>query len=112
MKIVNLTPHPINLEVDGVLQAFMPEALPARVTEQVERIPIHEGSGILFVKKTFGEVRNLPEPEVGTIYVVSALVAQKAWADGRPDVFCPGDPIRDSEGKIVGAKSLCGSPSL
>lgn len=52
----------------------------------------------------FGEIKNLPEPEEGTIYIVSQIVATAA--KDRDDLFMVEDTIRDTEGRIIGAKNL------
>jgi hypothetical protein len=102
MKIINLTPHAINLP--GI--TVPPSGQLARCQETVKTVDQIEveGAVVPVVEKTFGDVTGLPEPVWGTIYIVSALVAQ---AVRRSDVFCPGDPVRDTEGKIIGCKSLC-----
>ena len=66
--------------------------------------------GIPTISMTFGNVAGLPDPEIGTFLVVSAIVARAAWAMGRRDVVTVGDPVRDDEGRIVGAASLCVCP--
>lgn len=90
-----------------------PEATSARCAEVASRAGeiTADGFAIPVISKAFGELSGLPKPVEGTIYVVSALAAQAAWKAGRvDDVFCPGDPVRDAEGKIVGSRSLCASP--
>jgi hypothetical protein len=57
-----------------------------------------------------GNPQGLPEPEDGVVLVVSALVAEAA--PEREDLAYPGEAIRDSDGKIVGAKGLCAGPGL
>lgn len=52
----------------------------------------------------FGEVEGLPEPVDGVIYIVSSLVAQRV--PNRNDVFIPSESVRDSQGRIIGCKSL------
>ena len=37
----------------------------------------------------YGEIENLPEPEEGTIYIVSAMVLAAAKEKGRTDVVAP-----------------------
>ena len=37
----------------------------------------------------YGEIENLPEPEEGTIYIVSAVVLAAAKNKGRTDVVAP-----------------------
>jgi hypothetical protein len=68
--------------------------------------------GIRVVTKKFGDVEGLPQPKEGKSYVVSAITAQAAWANGRTDVFSVGDPVRDGEGKIIGCRSLCANPNV
>lgn len=101
MKIVNLTPHEIILI--GI--KIPPEATPARVSEKTEVVDLLEWSGIQLhvIKKEFGEIQNLPEPQPDTIFVASLLVAQAAK---RRDVLAIGEAVRDEKGNIVGAKSL------
>jgi len=64
------------------------------------------------LSRRYGEVEGLPPPADDTTYIVSALAAQAAWAQERFDVVCPGDPVRDSAGAVIGAKSLCCAPNL
>ena len=92
MTYVNLTPHAIHLN-DG--RVFPPSGQIARVS--AEHSPF-EGDLCLVV---FGRVQNLPEPQEGVYYIVSALVADAAR---RPDVVSPatGHPevVRDEKGQI------------
>lgn len=97
MKYINLTPHAV------VLRGW--EIAPT--TPAIRCVEQREWEADVFVRKTFGEIENLPEYEVGTILIASALAAQAAWAIGRFDVVCPGDPVRDAEGRIIGCDSLC-----
>ncbi len=102
-EIVNLTPHPINIVMgDGEVRTIPPSGTVARCRETTETVG--EVNGIPVIRKSFGSVENLPDPSSGTIYVVSALVAQAAR---REDVVCPGDPVRDDKGQIIGCKALC-----
>lgn len=115
MKLVNLTPHALNLHhpsVPGSVLMVPPSGTVARCREVVQPRGTIEVDGytVTLVAKTFGQIENLPDPEDGVIYVTSALAAQAAWAIGRRDVVCPGDPVRDSDGRVVGATSLCVAP--
>jgi hypothetical protein len=78
MNFINLTPHAINLNNGATIA---PSGTVARVTTAHSAF---DANGICIV--TFGEVQGLPAPEMGTIYIVSALVAQAAK---RPDVVSP-----------------------
>lgn len=79
MKFVNLTPHIVRLN-DGT--EFAPSGKIARVTSVYSSF---DANGIANVK--FGEVQNLPEPEDGIVYIVSALIAAACHA--RKDVVSP-----------------------
>jgi hypothetical protein len=107
-EIVNLTPHPIT--ISGV--TIQPSGQVARVAEVSEPWgTIEYGSlRIPVIVKRFGQVEGLPEPREGVIYITSALTAQAAWAAGRTDVYCPGDLLRDEQGRVIGAASLCAAP--
>jgi len=107
MKIVNLTPHPINLLLNSEEVKIPPSGIVARVEEKTETIgKIQVGDGnIPVIRKTLGRVENLPEPRADTIYIVSLIVAQ-ALAGTRSDVFIIGESIRDEQGRVIGAKSL------
>lgn len=58
-----------------------------------------EFSNFCFSTVFYGEIENLPEPEEGTIYIVSAMVLAAAKEKGRTDVVHP-DCIR-KDGFIV-----------
>jgi len=107
-RLVNLTPHAVTIA--GLV--VPPSGTVARVAEEVTAcgtITI-EGVEIPLIAKRFGRIENLPEPQPGVILITSALVAQAAWAEGRNDVVCPGEPIRDDQGRVVGAAALCVAP--
>ena len=102
MKLINLTPHPINLVGVGEIK---PSGVIARLEETTQKMGgvYVENVYIPLIKKKLGRIINLPTPEKYTIYVVSLPVAQAAH---RPDVFAIGESIRDEKGNVVGAKSL------
>ncbi len=115
MTLVNLTPHAINLP--GL--TVEPSGKVARCAETVEDRGFRAigGSGVKIpiIAKRVGNIEGLPPIHLGpaadpTIYyIVSALVAQAAWATGRDDVVCPGNPVRD-KGNVIGAGALCVMP--
>ena len=94
MKYINLTPHAITLN-NGT--TFEPSGKVARVSTRFTAI-----SDDLLCHVEYGEVENLPAPEEGTMYIVSAMV--KA-ATKRTDVVAPatGHPlcVRNEKGQIV-----------
>ena len=102
MKIVNITPHPINLQIDGEMVEIPPTGL-ARCTTTVEDVSVIDG--VRIVQTHYSDVIGLPPPNADTIYVVSALVLA-ALGGSREDVFGPTDYIRDESNRIVGARAL------
>lgn len=109
MKIINLTPHAINIMPqgpDGPVVAIPPSGQVARCTVdrvQVDTVTV-DGIAIPVNRTQFGEVTGLPDPQPDTIYVVSALVAQAV--PERQDVFIVDDAVRDEQGRIIGARAL------
>lgn len=99
MNIINCTPHEVNI-VNG--PTIPPSGIIARVTATT--VTIGEVDGIPVTTTAFGQVENLPEPEEGTIYIVSSLVAQRCR--DRNDVFIPNESVRDENGRIIGCRSL------
>jgi hypothetical protein len=84
--------------------SFPPSGTVARVATSPEVVA--EVDGVAITSTTFGEVYDLPEPQEGTIFVGSLLVAQAAVKAGRTDVLAPGAIIRDEEGRPVGCDGL------
>lgn len=101
-RLINLTPHEIRIIHEDQEVVIQPSGTIARC--QVEQRVIGFVNGIPFYKASYGQVENLPDPQEGVIYVVSALVAQAV--PDRNDVLIPFDSIRDQNGKIVGCKAL------
>lgn len=116
MKIINLTPHAINLiGPDGFVHPVPASGTiaRARVTSSKESsmrenapVPVKEFT-------TFGVVDGLPAPSSGTIYIVSLITL---WScEGRDDVFAPAtgpndEVVRNSSGQIVGVRYLIAAP--
>ncbi len=101
-NLVNLTPHPIRIVNENGEVQIPPSGQVARVASSqvvigyVDHIPIRQ--------TTFGQVENLPDPQPGTIYVVSSLVAQ-AVSGVRDDVVAPdtspSGEVRAADGRII-----------
>jgi hypothetical protein len=113
MKIVNLTPHEIAIQLhDKRVMRIAASGQLARLAvsrEKVDEIGVYpadmENGGIIeIIRPTLGEIEGLPETVENTIYLVSALVAEKAR---RNDVMSPGELVRDETGKVIACKGLC-----
>lgn len=105
MELVNLTPHTINLVTDSGVKVIPASGTIARV-EQTTTL-VKEVDGIPMVQSHWGDLLDLPDPKEGTMYIVSAMVANAAKSKGRvQDVVCPGDFVRNEQGQIQGARNL------
>lgn len=107
MRIINLTPHTVNIvDAEGnALRNFVSEGI-ARAAQT--SVVVGELEGIELVKTTFGAPVDLPDPKDDTYYIVSLATATAARDHGRTvaDLLLTSDPVRDSEGRIVGCKRL------
>lgn len=91
MKIINLTPHPITIVVGDKKLVVPPSGNVARVSQGYRDLGAisFKGIDVPVVSTTYGNIDALPPEEPGVFFIVSALVAQAAWAAGRLDVFAP-----------------------
>jgi hypothetical protein len=109
MKLVNLTPHAITL-VSGDTKITLPSEGIARVDATPGTLRTVEGVPVPIADPTvYGEVIGLPEPQEGTLYVVSLMVLERCRH--RADVVAPGTgpkdlPIRNAQGQIEGVTRL------
>lgn len=111
MQLINMTPHPIHIHTeDGEVLTIEPSGTVPRLTPSREAVG--QIDGISVVRTTLGEPEGLPEPQEGSILVVSALVAEHQSVAARSDLAYPGEAIRDSGGRIIGCRGLCAGPGL
>lgn len=115
MKFMNLTPHTLNIEGVGQLP---PSGITARVVhERTPGTPIKTATGLVrVIQQDYGPVQNIPDPQEGTVYIVSAVVVSAILAGddtemrnrlGR-DVFAPDtgpDAVR-SHGQVTMVRGL------
>lgn len=104
MKIINLTPHSISFlrEDNSVLATVEPSGTIARASQTRDRVS--EVNGIPVNQCSYGAVTGLPDPQDGTIYIVSALTAQAC--PERSDVYIVDDAVRDENGRIIGCRAI------
>lgn len=103
-RVVNCTPHPITIVAGNgvILRAIPPSGEVARLSVSTE--PAGVVLGIPVTRTVFGEPVGLPEPEIGTCYIVSQLV--KNALPERDDLVVPAEVVRDAAGNVVGCRSL------
>lgn len=99
MKLVNLTPHTINIPGYGKIE---PSGYIARVNTQL--CQVGEINGIpLMTSKTLG-MSNLPEPRNDTMLIVAGLV--RMHCPDRKDLASPSKLLRNEHGGVVGCGAL------
>jgi hypothetical protein len=104
MNIINLTPHAINF-VNAESQPLLTVPASGTIARlSAKTVTVGEFDGIPVTETQYGEIVGLPEPQEGTVYIVSGLVAGQC--KHRNDIFIPNELVRDSEGNIIGCKSL------
>lgn len=128
MKLVNLTPQPIFLRMrrfcDNRSASTLYRDVKIEPSGTIARLKIKDlklgqisipqpfywpdGGWIDLAEREYGEIEGLPEREVGTIYIVSTPVAQRAAQLGRRDVYALDyrKEIRDENGKLVAVGGL------
>lgn len=115
IKIVNLTPHTINLYRGDLVIEIPPSGTVARVSEKqiLRHSDVGEIAGtageitktrVDFYLRVFGDVEGIPDPADNVMYVVSSIVA--ARASHRYDLIIPNDLVRDDRGRVIGCRSF------
>ena len=103
MAIENYTPHPISLFTEAGEQVVIASSGCARCA--VTTKTVGSVDGVKVNVSHFGAVTGLPEPQAGTVYVVSAMVLA-ALHGSREDVLGLSEYVRDEQGRTVGARAL------
>lgn len=126
MEIINLTPHDINFYEEEHTQKIkgcyyiIPGAAPyhtipasgitARAAQTEDNLPAIDCNGVRvpLLQMTYGAPVNLPEPEEGKAYVVSALTvaAAKAARRSTADLYVVARTVRNEVGAVIGACAL------
>jgi len=108
-KVINMTPHPINLiDEFNVCYRTIESSGNIRLESSISRIGMIDD--IPFTASTkFGDTKDIPKfKHFGTYYIsVSQLVLSLAIKDRFVDLLVPSEVVRDEEGNIiVGCRSL------
>ena len=100
---VNLTPHMLNIiDVNNNIMDIPPSGKIARVSSTSAIVATINNVNV--TQQTFGDVIDLPDAQDGVILIVSRMVKDRVA--NRADVMVPGAPVRDAEGRIIGADGL------
>lgn len=111
MKLINVTPHRIDLIIEHHSIIIPPSGIIARCSvETAPQQPITSSFDgidfdVPFSKSSLGDIVGLPAPQEGVLYISSVVVAQKCKEIGRNDVIVP-EVLRDQSGNIYGCKGF------
>lgn len=108
-KLLNCTPHVINLITPSRVITLPPSGICPRVEEAF--LGIAEVAGVEVVESDRGSVEGLPEPQDGVLLIVSRMVAD-ACSETREDLVSPGELVRDPQGRVIGCKNLIACSAL
>jgi hypothetical protein len=112
MNIVNLTPHDITImnEEGETVRVVLASGNVARLDSDKEIVNrrdgidfYHTSYGIPVCLNSSGKSVQFPEQKRNTIYVVSGLFRS---GYSRPDLWQPGELLRDEEGRPTGCIGL------
>lgn len=99
---INLTGHEVhemtsNIVIPATNVKFRASCI-TKLVDTIDGIPVYETE--------LGKPNMpLPSPMEGVVYIVSAL-AMNAVPEGRTDVMCPKQVIRNDNGAIIGCKGF------
>ena len=102
-KIVNLCRHPLFVLLEDGKSVRVPAA-ESSASVDLEDYVVDEVDGISIYRRKATRFHNLPEPEPGTYFVVSRIVADHCRE--RSDLVAPTDLIKDSKKHVVGCQSF------
>ena len=100
MKLINLTPHDINIVAEGtsiILETIPVSGVVARVGMDEEDLAIK--GNIRFVRVRPGRPVNVPEPRPGVLFIVSRAV-QEALPE-RHDLIVPTHMVRSHDRRTI-----------
>lgn len=107
-KIINLTPHAVNVIGDGnsVTITIESSGNVARCSQTINIVDTIDLNNVAIPisSSSYGEVVDLPAPQDGVYYVVSRLVMSAC--PNRQDLLVPNDLVRDDAGRVIGCRSL------
>jgi hypothetical protein len=117
-QIINLTPHDCHLIMGDTTYTIKRSGLEARVsvnTFNPHTAPVafevgcagfatYEQVDVPIAYRQLGTVQGLPGEQLGTLYLVSTMVADAV--PHREDVIVPGELVRDEQGRPIGCRGF------
>lgn len=103
MKVVNLTPHDVNIcnENGEVIGTYKASGVVARLSHGWNTVDYI--NGIPLVVREIGRVAGLPRPQEGTVYIVSNIILD--YCTDRIDLIAPVKQVKVN-GKVIGCQAF------
>lgn len=102
-NMVNLTAHPLTIiQEDGVAVIVPPSGRVARINMMRRKVDYLMGVPVYEVDQVGSE--GIPDPEPGTVFVVSQLI-QSAFP-GRTDLLVPDQTLKRKDRTVIGARAF------
>jgi hypothetical protein len=105
MKIINLTPHPINASGHPAIE---PSGEIARVNAQTSQTGDINGIPVMETKSN--GISGLPPEKKGVVYIVPSMVRQLLPL--RRDLVSPAKLLRDRNGVVIGCVGFEMNPEI
>lgn len=106
MKIINLTPHNVDIcdENGNIIKTYEASGIDARMTFGYDDVDVIDG--VPMVVRTPRRIKGLPSPQKDTMFIVSNIIMD-ACPD-RKDLLAPVKQVRIN-GRVVGCQALLGN---
>lgn len=106
MKVINLTPHNVDIcdEYGNVIKTYEASGMVARVAYGYEEVDYVDDVPIM--ERVNERVVDLPEPEEGVMYIVSNIILDYCY--DRLDLIAPVKQVKVN-GRVVGCRAFCGN---
>jgi hypothetical protein len=110
-NVINCTPHDLHIMLkDGTILTIPTSEYLARCDEVKKTIGSVTVAGIdvPLRARSYSSLRGLPKEQAHgpVLYVVSAIAAIQGMREARGDLITVDDPVRDGDGRIVGARAF------
>jgi len=106
MKIINLTPHIINVCCGGkTVATYEPSGTVARIDTTLINFGNFRGLNYNLYTQKVGGIVNLPEMGVETIYYIVSTMVRTSCPD-RLDLLSPATLVRNEQGQPIGCEGL------
>lgn len=107
MKVINLTPHDVNIcdDCGNIIKTYKPSGSVARVRHNWREVEYIDGVPV--VVRENEHVVDLPDYQEGVFYIVSNIVLEYCY--DRVDILAPVQQVKDLSGRVIGCRAFAGN---